>query len=99
MAHHLCVHGNWVGPLLKFPDGWHFLVADRVGCFQSRAASTVNADSKDDFCYDTVFTGAQKSVTATVISESWNLSHFCNKSASISLMRVIFEKWMQNLYF
>ena len=36
-----------------FPNGWHFLVADRVGCFQSRAVSTVIADSKasDDFCF------------------------------------------------
>ena len=36
-----------------FPNGWHFLVADRVGRFQSCAVSTVIADSKasDDFCF------------------------------------------------
>ena len=36
-----------------FPNGWHFLVADRVGRFQSRAVSTVIADSKasDDICF------------------------------------------------
>ena len=36
-----------------FPNGWHFLVADRVGRFQSRAVSTVIADFKasDDICF------------------------------------------------
>ena len=36
-----------------FPNGWHFLVADRVGRFQSRAVSTAIANSKatDDFCF------------------------------------------------
>ena len=36
-----------------FPNGWHFLVADRVGRFQIRAVSTVIADCKasDDFCF------------------------------------------------
>ena len=35
-----------------FPNGWHFLVADRVGRFQSRAVSTVIADCKaSDFCF------------------------------------------------
>ena len=42
--------------------------------------------------YDTVRRKVQKSVTATVISESWNQSYSSNESASISLMRVIFEK-------
>ena len=36
-----------------FLNGWHFLVADRVGRFQSRAVSTAIANSKatDDFCF------------------------------------------------
>ena len=36
-----------------FPNGWHFLVADRVGRFQSRAVSTAIANSKatDGFCF------------------------------------------------
>ena len=32
-------------------NGWLFLVADRVGCFQSRAALTVIVDAKHDFCF------------------------------------------------
>ena len=36
-----------------FLNGWHFLVADRVGRFQSRAVSTAIANSKatDGFCF------------------------------------------------
>ena len=60
------------------------------GIFAARDFDNDDGCTDDD--YDTVFTSVQKSVTATVISESWNQLHFCNKSVSISLTRVIFEK-------
>ena len=61
-------------------------------------------------CYDTVFTSVQKSVIATVISESWNQSHFCNKSASMiwpcnsttsikaSISSICIELYLKNEY-